>query len=154
MRNSCVFFHCCIYPHSVLFLFLANSYAADDNASKQSFTNLIISYDDVKKVIIAPEKTIILDLRRNSDYDKDTLTMPAARRFDPDKIAEWSTSIPKDKEIVLFCVHGRSISDASVKYLNASGFNHFTSRIKTGTWCRARRAFNLNRTAIRATLAN
>jgi rhodanese-related sulfurtransferase len=54
--------------------------------------------------------------------DKDTLTMPTAQRFDPDKIAEWSASIPKDKEIVLFCAHGRSISDASVKYLHANGF--------------------------------
>jgi rhodanese-related sulfurtransferase len=103
-------------------LFLATSHAADDNASKMPSTHLIISHDDVTKVLRAPEKATILDLRRKADYDKDTLTMPTAQRFDPDKIAEWSASIPKDKEIVLFCAHGRSISDASVKYLNANGF--------------------------------
>lgn len=64
----------------------------------------------------------ILDLRRNSDYDKDTLTMPAARRFDPDKFAEWSGTLPKDKEILLFCAHGRSISNASVDYLTKQGY--------------------------------
>jgi 3-mercaptopyruvate sulfurtransferase SseA len=96
---------------SIAILFLANSYAADDNASKLPSTNLVISYDDVKKALNAPEKTTILDVRRQSDYEKDTLTMPTAQRFDPDKIAEWSASIPKDKEIVLFCAHGRSIRD-------------------------------------------
>jgi rhodanese-related sulfurtransferase len=55
-------------------------------------------------------------------YSKDTLTMPAARRFDPDKIAEWSGSLPKDKEILLFCAHGRSISNASVDYLTKNGY--------------------------------
>lgn len=65
---------------------------------------------------------VILDLRRNADYDKDTLTMPAARRLDPDKIAEWSSTLPKDKEILLFCAHGRSISNASVDYLTKNGY--------------------------------
>jgi rhodanese-related sulfurtransferase len=48
--------------------------------------------------------------------------MPTGQRLNPDKITEWSASIQKDKEIVLFCAHSRSMSDASVKYLNANGF--------------------------------
>jgi rhodanese-related sulfurtransferase len=107
---------------SIAISIVSNSFAADDNASKLPSTNLVISHDDVKKILSASEKTTILDLRRNADYDKDTLTMPTAQRFDPDKIAQWSAGFPKDKEIVLFCAHGRSISDASVKYLTANGY--------------------------------
>jgi rhodanese-related sulfurtransferase len=107
---------------SIAISLVSNSFAADDNASKLPSTNLVISHDDVKKALNAPDKTTILDLRRNADYDKDTLTIPTAQRFGPDKIAESSASIPKDKEIVLFCAHGRSISDASVKYLTTNGF--------------------------------
>ena len=76
----------------------------------------------MKKVLAQPDGTVILDLRRNADYDKDTLTMPGSRRFDPDKIAEWSGALPKDKEVLLFCAHGRSISDASVNYLTKNGY--------------------------------
>jgi rhodanese-related sulfurtransferase len=107
---------------SIAISLVSNTFATDDNASKLPSTKLVISHDDVKKALSAPEKTTLLDLRRNADYDKDTLTIPMAQRFDPDKIAEWSASIPKDKEIVLFCAHGRSISDASVKYLTTNGF--------------------------------
>ncbi len=96
--------------------------AADAAAAKQPSTDRVISHADMRKTLERPDGVTILDLRRNSDYDKDTLTMPAARRLDPDKIAEWSGTLPKDKEILLFCAHGRSISNASVDYLTKQGY--------------------------------
>jgi rhodanese-related sulfurtransferase len=98
------------------------AYAADASAATQPSTNRVISHTDLKKTLAQPDGAAILDLRRNSDYDKDTLTMPTARRFDPDKIADWSGALPKDKEILLFCAHGRSISNASVDYLTKNGY--------------------------------
>ena len=98
------------------------AYAADAAAAKQPSTDRVISHADMKKTLETPDAVVILDLRRNSDYDKDTLTVPSARRFDPDKIAEWSSALSKDKEILLFCAHGRSISDASVDYLTKNGY--------------------------------
>ena len=96
--------------------------AAGADAAKQVSTTRVISYTDVKQQLAQPGAVTILDLRRNSDYDKDTLTMPSAKRFDPDKIAEGSGSLPKDKEIVLFCAHGRSISNAAVDHLTKAGY--------------------------------
>ena len=82
----------------------------------------MISHADLRKVLSQPDSAVILDLRRDSDYDKDTVSVPSARRLHPDKIAEWSGSLPKDKEILLFCAHGRSISNASVDYLTKNGY--------------------------------
>jgi Fe-Mn family superoxide dismutase len=96
--------------------------AADADAAKQPSTARVISHADLRKVLVQPDSAVVLDLRRAADYDKDTLTMPSARRFDPDKIAEWSGALPKDKEILLFCAHGRSISNASVDYLTRNGY--------------------------------
>jgi Fe-Mn family superoxide dismutase len=96
--------------------------AADAGAANQPSSTRVISYADVKQQLAQPGNVTILDLRRNSDYDKDTLTMPGARRLDPDKIAEWAGTLPKDKEIVLFCAHGRSISNASVDHLTKAGY--------------------------------
>lgn len=99
-----------------------NAFAADADAAKQPSSQRVISHSDMKTVLAQPDGAVILDLRRKADYDKDTLTMPASRRFDPDKIAEWSSALPKDKEILLFCAHGRSVSDASVDYLTKNGY--------------------------------
>jgi len=108
---------------AVFFVMLAPTvHAADAAAAKQPSTERVISHADLKKVLAHPDGTVILDLRRNADYDKDTVTMPASRRFDPDKIAEWSGALPKDKEILVFCAHGRTISDASVNYLTKNGY--------------------------------
>lgn len=102
--------------------FVPAAHAADAAAANQPSTDRVISHADMKKTLERPDGVTILDLRRNDDYDKDTLTMPAARRFDPDKIAEWSGTLPKDKEVLLFCAHGRSISNASVDYLTKHGY--------------------------------
>jgi rhodanese-related sulfurtransferase len=109
-------------------LLTVGAHAADGAATQPSSTR-VISHEDMAKVLAQPDGAVILDLRRNADYDKDTLTMPAARRFDPHKIAEWSGALPKDKEILLFCAHGRSISDASVDFLTKQGY---TARLVAG----------------------
>lgn len=107
---------------AALMLGMPTAQAADADAAKQPSTNRVISHADMRNVLKEPQGVVVLDLRRNSDYDKDTTTMPSARRFDPDKIAEWSGTLPKDKEILLFCAHGRSISNASVDYLTKQGY--------------------------------
>ena len=96
------------------FLSASSVIAAGTDYSKQPSTERVISHADLRKVLSQPDSAVILDLRRDSDYDKDTVSVPSARRLHPDKIAEWSGSLPKDKEILLFCAHGRSISNASV----------------------------------------
>ena len=115
-----------VISHLIVFIavfsYLPSVQAADADAAKQPSTQRVISHADLKKTLETPGSVIILDLRRNDDYNKDTLTMPTSRRFDPDKIAEWSGALPKDKEILLFCAHGRSISNAAVDYLTKNGY--------------------------------
>jgi rhodanese-related sulfurtransferase len=111
-----------LLPLAACFALAPSAQAAGADAAKQPSTQRVISHADLKKTLDKPDGVVILDLRRNEDYNKDTLTMPAAQRYDPDKIAEWSGALPKDKEILLFCAHGRSISNASVDYLTKNGY--------------------------------
>ena len=104
------------------FLSVSSVIAAGTDYSKQPSTERVISHADLRKVLSQPDSAVILDLRRDSDYDKDTVSVPSARRLHPDKIAEWSGSLPKDKEILLFCAHRRPISNASVDYLTKNGY--------------------------------
>ena len=96
--------------------------AGSAEAAKLPSTTRAISHADIRQHLAQPGSVTILDLRRTADYDKDTVTMQQAQRFDPTKIAEWSGTLPKEKEIVLYCDHGRSISNASVDYLTKAGY--------------------------------
>ena len=62
--------------------------AADADAAKQPSTARVISHADTRQKLARPGDVTILDLRRDSDYNADTVTMPGARRFDAEKIAE------------------------------------------------------------------
>ena len=111
-----------LFVFIVFFTISSGARAAGVDAAKQPSTERVISHADLKKVLAQPASAVILDLRRSSDYDKDNVSIPSARRLHPDKIAEWSGALPKDKEILLFCAHGGSISNASVDYLTKNGY--------------------------------
>lgn len=63
----------------------------------------------------------ILDVRRQSDLDASPEQLPAANWHDPEKIAEWMVQLPKDKNIVLYCVRGGSVSNSVVDTLQTQG---------------------------------
>lgn len=64
----------------------------------------------------------LLDLRRAADFEADAFIVPGARWLDPGAIDDWSTILPRDREIVLYCAHGKSISNAALDKLLAMGF--------------------------------
>ncbi len=51
----------------------------------------------------------IIDVRRKNDYDGETIF--DAEWHDPDQVAEWAKSLPKDKEVILYCARGGSVSN-------------------------------------------
>lgn len=55
---------------------------------------------------------LVLDIRRQEDAQADTRSVPGAHRQDPTKVAEWVDGLPKDREVVVYCQHGRSVSSS------------------------------------------
>jgi Fe-Mn family superoxide dismutase len=78
--------------------------------------------DDLKVLLQHPESLTLLDVRRRADFDTDTVMLPGARWCDPEHIRAWSQGLPKEKEIVLYCAHGRAVSNAVVDDLQSQGF--------------------------------
>lgn len=60
---------------------------------------------------------MLLDVRRQSDYDADPHKLPNAVWRNPDEINQWSTQLPKDQEFVVYCVRGGSVSNAVIDHL-------------------------------------
>ncbi len=65
----------------------------------------------------------LIDVRRAADRDASPEQIPGAAWHDPEKLAEWAGSLPKDREIVLYCVRGGSVSNAVVEALQARGLD-------------------------------
>jgi len=69
----------------------------------------------------AKGKVKVLDVRRKADFDSDTVRIPGASWKDPEKVAEWSKSLPKDEDVVIYCVRGGSVSNSVVDQLQGQG---------------------------------
>jgi len=63
---------------------------------------LRISKEEVKAKLGHPN-FIVLDVRTGSDWNRSEEKIVGAVRVNPEKIAEWSSTLAKDKEIVLYC---------------------------------------------------
>ncbi len=70
-----------------------------------------IKPEDLKVQIASRKDIMLLDVRRKSDYDADKDTLPGAVWRDPDKVDEWSRELPPDKDVVIYCVRGGSVSN-------------------------------------------
>lgn len=64
-----------------------------------------------------------IDVRCAADRDASTEKIPGAVWHDPEKITAWMGTLPMDREVVLYCVRGGSVSNAVVDTLQARGLN-------------------------------
>ncbi|MBI3575529.1 MAG: sulfurtransferase [Gammaproteobacteria bacterium] len=73
------------------------------------------------KPLVAKKAVTILDVRRKNDYDADAAILPGAEWKNPEQTAGWSKLLPRDKEVVIYCVRGGSVSNSVVDHLLAQG---------------------------------
>lgn len=73
------------------------------------------------KSILGSKDVTVLDVRRKEDYAADNSVIPGSTWFDPANIDNWCTTLPKDKEVVLYCVRGGGVSNSVVDTLQAKG---------------------------------
>ena len=61
-----------------------------------------VDKDALKSLLGAPD-LLIIDVRRAADWDSSDRKIQGAVRQDPDRVAAWGPTLPKDKRIVLYC---------------------------------------------------
>ena len=71
-----------------------------------------ISPQELQQLLSANRSISLLDVRRKQDYDAAPKKIETARWLDPEKIDEWVDSIPKNRDVVLYCVKGGSVSQS------------------------------------------
>ena len=73
------------------------------------------------KPLVEQRAVTVLDVRRRNDLDADTVKLPGAQWRNPEQLAEWSRALPRDREVVVYCVRGGSVSNAVLDHLLAQG---------------------------------
>jgi rhodanese-related sulfurtransferase len=61
-----------------------------------------ITAEDLNKKLCSPN-LLLLDLRNSDLWEKSKIKMKCSRRVDPDDVSSWIDTLPRDKEIVLYC---------------------------------------------------
>jgi len=74
------------------------------------------------KPLVEKKAVTVLDVRRQNDYDADKVKLPDAEWKNPDQLVDWSATLPKEKEIVIYCARGGSVSNAVLDTLLGKGF--------------------------------
>lgn len=62
-----------------------------------------ISVDELKRKIDEGEDLVIFDLRHSLDFEADPETIPGAFRMDSSELQEKGDSLPRDREVILYC---------------------------------------------------
>jgi rhodanese-related sulfurtransferase len=73
------------------------------------------------KPLVEKRSVTVLDVRRQNDFDADKVTLPGAKWMNPEQVAQWSQSLPKDKEVVIYCARGGSVSNSVLDHLLGQG---------------------------------
>jgi rhodanese-related sulfurtransferase len=73
------------------------------------------------KPLVEKKSVTVLDVRRQNDFDADKVKLPGAEWKNPEQMAEWSKSLPKDREVVVYCARGGSVSNSVLDHLLGQG---------------------------------
>jgi len=71
-----------------------------------------ITSDELKALLRENSELVILDVRRKADYEAEKLLILGAVWRDPEQVESWSADLPRDREVVLYCVKGGSVSQS------------------------------------------
>jgi rhodanese-related sulfurtransferase len=90
-----------------------------------------ITPQEFKEHINKEKNILLLDVRRDADYEADREMIPDAIKRNPEQVEQWACEIPKDKDVVVYCIRGGSVSNSVVDKLLAAGVS---ARYIEGGW--------------------
>ncbi len=79
--------------------------------------NRTISPNELQTLLGSANDILLIDVRRKNDFDADTQKIPGAQWHNPDEITHWGESLPKNKDVIVYCVRGGSVSNAALDHL-------------------------------------
>jgi superoxide dismutase, Fe-Mn family len=66
---------------------------------------------------------LVVDVRLQEDFDAGTDMLPGAVHHDARRLDAWADSLPKDREVVVYCVYGFRVSQDAAAELRNRGIS-------------------------------
>ena len=66
---------------------------------------------------------LLLDVRRAGVFEQARTVIPGAQWHDPSAVAAWAGELPRDRELIVYCVYGHEVGRATALRLRAAGLN-------------------------------
>ena len=64
-----------------------------------------------------------IDVRRRPVFEQASTLLPGARWHDPADVAGWVATLPTDRPVLVYCVHGHAVSRGVLLQLRAAGID-------------------------------
>jgi Fe-Mn family superoxide dismutase len=64
---------------------------------------------------------ILFDVRRAGVYQQSAQVLPGAQWRDPATVGQWAADVPKDQEVVVYCVYGHEVGRSTALRLRSLG---------------------------------
>lgn len=82
-----------------------------------------ISSTDLQELLDENGKITVIDVRRRIDYDVFPQKIRNADSRYPERIDEWINALPRDREVVVYCVKGGSVSQSIAHQLTNNQYD-------------------------------
>ena len=66
---------------------------------------------------------LIVDVRRDNAFNASDRLIASAFHLAPEAVESWRHDLPRDKPVVIYCVHGQEVSQDIAAVLRANGLN-------------------------------
>jgi superoxide dismutase, Fe-Mn family len=68
-----------------------------------------------------PAHCLVLDVRRAGVFQQAKTMLPDARWCDPASVQDWAGELPKDRDVLVYCVYGHEVGRSTAMKLRAAG---------------------------------
>ncbi len=82
-----------------------------------------ISPAELKKALDSDKAYSLIDVRRQSDFDEHPNVIPGAVWYDLDQINAWGQDIASNADVIVYCAHGKSRSQAAFDHFSEKGIS-------------------------------
>ena len=82
-----------------------------------------ITVSSLSQSLASSRPPLVIDVRKGERFRQAPDLIRGALRRDPERIAEWAKTLPENAHVVVYCVHGREVSQRAAEVLHAQGFS-------------------------------
>ena len=68
-------------------------------------------------------QALVFDVRRAGVFEQAPTMLPGAQWRDPAAVTRWADELPRDREVLVYCVYGHEVGRSTAMQLRAAGVN-------------------------------